>query len=96
MTWKPVHALTHSAVNVVRYRADVRAVAVYVAQDEPRHRVVLAGSDIADIAALGAVGGAAVNADFQARRSDIMAGVFVPTPNTIAGKAVCRIVWLSY
>ena len=96
MTWKPVYAFTHSAVNAARYRADVRAMAQHIAQDEPRNQVVLAGGNIADIAALGAVGGAAVNAEGQSGRADIVAGVFVPAPNTIAGKAICRIVWLSY
>jgi len=74
----------------------VRAVAQDIAQDEPGNQVVLAGRDITDIAALGAVGGAAVNAEGQSGRADIVAGVFVPAPNTIAGKAICRIVWLSY
>ena len=96
MTWKLVHAFTYSAVDAARYRADVRTVAQDIAQDEPRNQVVLAGGDTADIAALGTVGGAAVNADSQSGRPDIMAGVFVSAPNTIAGKAVCRIVWLSY
>ena len=96
MTWKSVHALTHSTVNAVRYRADVRAVALYVAQDDPGNQVVLAGSDIADITALGAVRGTAVNADCQSGRADIVPGVLVPAPNAIAGKVVCRITWLSY
>ena len=60
---KPVHAVTHSAVNAVGYRANVRAVALDIAQDDTREHVVLADSDVADIAAFDAVGGAAVNAD---------------------------------
>jgi hypothetical protein len=92
VTWKSVHTVAHGAVEAVRYRADIRAVTLDIAQDEPRNQVVLAGSDIADIAALGAIGGAAVDADRQSRRANIMAGVFVPAPNTIAGKAVSRIV----
>jgi hypothetical protein len=71
-------------------------VALDIAQDEPRNQIVPAGSDIADIAAFIAVGSAAVNAEGQSGRADILPGVFVPAPNTIAGKAVCRIVWLSY
>ena len=59
----PVHAVTDSAVHVVGYHANVRTVTLYVAQANARDYVVLAGGDIADIATLSAVGGAAVNAD---------------------------------
>ena len=60
--------------------------ALNIAQDDTRELAVPADGDVADIAAFGAVGGAAVNADYQARRADFMAGVLVPTPNTIANE----------
>ena len=60
----PVHTVADGAVNVIGYRADVRAVALDIAQDDTREHVVLAGSDVANIAAFGAVGSAAVNADY--------------------------------
>jgi len=48
---------------VVGYRANVRAVALDIAQDDTREHAALADSHVADIAAFGAVGGVAVNAD---------------------------------
>jgi len=73
----------------------VGAGALNIAQDDTREHVVPADSDVADIAAFGAVGGTAVNADFESRRADIMAGVLVPTPNTIEVKIVCKSAWLG-
>ena len=60
---KGAHAATHSAVHAVGYRANLRAEALDVAQGNTREHVVLADSHVADIAAFGAVGGGAVNAD---------------------------------
>jgi hypothetical protein len=59
----PVHAITHSAINAVGYLAHVRAVTLDIAKDDTREHVVLAGGDVADIAAFCAVGGVGVNAD---------------------------------
>ena len=62
MPLTPVHAVTDCAVNAVGYPSNVRAVALDIAQDDTRKHVVFADSDVADIAAFGAVGGRAVNA----------------------------------
>ena len=58
-----VHTVTHSGVDTVGYRTNVRAMALNIAQDDTREDFVLADSDVADIATFGAVGSAAVNAD---------------------------------
>jgi len=58
-----VHAVTHSGVDTVGYRTNVRAMALNIAQDDTCERVVPTDSDVADIATFGAVGSAAVNAD---------------------------------
>jgi len=52
---KAVHAVTHSPVNALGYRANVRTVALHIAQDDTREQVVLADRHVTDIAAFGAV-----------------------------------------